>query len=345
MPFRGEVWTYVLVTVVTLLVWIWAAGKTRDQTTLSASIRFAPPSEAEYLASPAELPVKVTVVGSSQALRNAEDRLRNPLSVPVVPEPGSRSVTIELDQAIAERPELARTGVEIIAVDPPSIIVQVDQVVHVTAAVRPALGDVRTEGPIEIDPPQVDVAMPSVLRAQYAETLIAEAYVEPSRLARLEHGERHTLEAPLRLADWRGAAGSLVFNPPVVRVTFTPRSRLEQITLDVRVQVLSPPEDSGEYVVELAESSKVIPAVTIEAESDLVRRIRSGEVKVVAVVQLSTRDKEQRIESKPVTCVLALRSDAPGLLGATTVAATIAGSREPPVVQLRILERTSEQGS
>jgi hypothetical protein len=103
--------------------------------------------------------------------------------------------------------------------------------------------------------------------------------------------------------------------------------------------VLGPPEDAAEYLIEIAEHSKIIPNVIIEAESDLARRIRSGEVKVVAIVQLSTREKEQRIDSKPVTCFLALRPETAGAMTGTTVAATIAGSREPPVIDFRIIER------
>jgi hypothetical protein len=122
-------------------------------------------------------------------------------------------------------------------------------------------------------------------------------------------------------------------------VEFTVRSRIEQVTLpQVLVQIAGPWQDHEEYIVEVDERDKQVQEVTIKADGDLIKRIAANEVPVVALVHLTNKDKEQRIESKPVTCFLAILPDGP----VTLVEAEIADSPGPPVIRLNITPRAKE---
>ena len=99
--------------------------------------------------------------------------------------------------------------------------------------------------------------------------------------------------------------------------------------------IAGPPEDHDEYTVEIDEKDRSLADVTIKADGSLIRQIDQGKATVVALVHLSSSEKERRIESKPVTCFMALQPDGNGSI----VAAEINGSNESPVIHLRITER------
>ncbi len=105
----------------------------------------------------------------------------------------------------------------------------------------------------------------------------------------------------------------------------------------VRVQIAGPPEDHSEYVVEIDETDKQLANVTIKADGALIRQIERGEATVVALVHLSSSEKERRIESKAVTCFMALQPEG----GGTIVDAEVSGSSLMPVVRLQITDRSA----
>jgi hypothetical protein len=101
------------------------------------------------------------------------------------------------------------------------------------------------------------------------------------------------------------------------------------------VQLAGPPEDRDIYTVEI--DPKQLRDVTVSADSDLIRRIESGEVPVVAFLHLSSREKEMQIESKRVSYFMALVSDP---AGTRFVPVTVkAPANELPVIKLKIARR------
>ena len=77
--------------------------------------------------------------------------------------------------------------------------------------------------------------------------------------------------------------------------------------------------------------------VTIKADGALIRQIEQGLATVVALVHLSSSEKERRIESKAVTCFMALPPQGPG----TIVEAEVDGSKLMPVIRLQISDRSA----
>ncbi len=334
MSWRDRLGTYVIVTIVSVLIWYWAAAETREQARRSLRLRLIPSDPASWVVTPEEVTVNAEMEGSRLALQKARI-LPMPLELtmgdelPAAPGPHRDNLVEILDKA------LRKTGVSVVSVEPPTIDFEIDALVTVTAPVHPVLPRLQTEGAIVVDPPQAELSLPGRLRDPNGEELALEAYMPQPRLDRLEPGRTYTLSAKLRPPKELYGQKAVSIDPSTVQVTFTVRSRIEEITLpSVRVQIAGPPEDHQEYAVEIDEKDRSLRDVTIKADGALIKQIEQGDVPVVALVHLSNTDKERRVESKPVTCFLALHPD-----GSGTIVEAQTPDGAPPVIHLRITER------
>lgn len=330
---KDNILTYIIITAVTLLIWIWAATETREQQTFSMRVEFAVPDPEDWRLEPQHRSPMLTVQGSRLALDRTQELARRPIRVEVSPLPGTK--TIDLLSAVREHPEIEATGVQVLSADPASIELRIDEIIRVPARVRTYFPRVQTVGDINVEPEEVTVAMPRGLRQQFPTELIVEPTVDPQRLDRLEPEVPHTIEAPLRLADGLAMGDRVTIEPPRAQLSFALRSRIREMTLDsVRVQLAGPPEDHHDYIVEVEDA--VLRDVTIRADSNLIDRIEAREALVVAVLHVSSREKEQRIQSKPVSYFLAMHTDATGAIHSRIIDAEVDGSTDAPEIRLRI---------
>ena len=62
--------TYLVVTAITLLIWIWAAGETRDEDTVYARVKVLASSDFETIVSPTgDQQVDIGVKGSARSIQ------------------------------------------------------------------------------------------------------------------------------------------------------------------------------------------------------------------------------------------------------------------------------------
>ncbi|MHC4317132.1 MAG: YbbR-like domain-containing protein [Planctomycetota bacterium] len=232
---------------------------------------------------------------------------------------------------------LTNTGVRILKTVPAEVDIVIDTLVPVVADIKAVTPGVEPEG-LEIDPSQAVVKLPS---RRAGEELSVEVHVPQTYLDRLEPGVINTVEnLKLRLAGPLANEESAIIQPSRATVTFTVRSRIKETTLPtVRVQIAGPPEDNDEYVVQI--ENNTIADVTVKADRELISRIERGDAVVVALVHLSHQEKELGVESKPVTCFMALPRDSSVSVAPTLVEAEVSGSSQPPLIRLQITERSS----
>ncbi len=344
MAIRSEVWTYFIVTAVAMFIWFWAAVETRENDNVSFHVYFAPSKPAEWVLRPRNLPetgyltVTVELEGSRFSLQRARelDRIRLIQDIELPSDSGSHQVN--LVDALMKHELLLETGVRVHSAKPKSIELTIDKLVTVTASIRPVLPQLETEGPIEVKPTEAEVTLPSRLRESLGDDLVVEARVSQARLDDLEPGEERKLLAGLHLPATTGDFGPVSIKPNSATITLTVRSRIRETTLPtVRVQIGGPPEDQLEYIVEIDEQDKQLRDVTIRADAALISQIERRDVKVVALLHLTTSDKDQRIESKPISCFMAR----PDVGTATIVQAEVAGSAPLPIIHFRVIERQS----
>ena len=81
---RERIITILTVTLVTVLIWIWAAGETRRTEREFASLSFVPPTEGSLRITPSEVAnVEFEIRGPQRAISKATERFRTPIDVPV----------------------------------------------------------------------------------------------------------------------------------------------------------------------------------------------------------------------------------------------------------------------
>ena len=126
------------------------------------------------------------------------------------------------------------------------------------------------------------------------------------------------LDGTVQIPTELGTYDDVSFDPPIVEVTFRLLSRAKSIQVErARIQLNSAAQDFGEYAVELPD--QFLQNVTVEADAETIDQLESGECQLIAVVYLSTSDKERRVESKPVAYFTVLCRDGTGQVVTATV--------------------------
>ena len=91
-------------------------------------------------------------------------------------------------------------------------------------------------------------------------------------------------------------------------VSFQLVARQRQATVPrVRIQVISSPQDFGLYQVALA--NPLLSDVDIEASPDAIAEVEAGHAQVIAMIHLTTNDKERAVEKKAVSFFAIVRPD------------------------------------
>ncbi len=334
MGWRSQLPTYLIVTVVAVLIWLWAAGETRETGERTFRVQFTTQLPADHVVTPRETTISVEIEGSRSALRSAP-AMGSPIVLTLDAGPGDYS--LDLVQRLNDHPDLRDARVSVISTDPPSQDVTIDKLVSARVRVEdPDLGRLQTEGGILIDPPHVTVRLPQRLQGRLGAGVSVKALVDPAQLGRLNPGEPAQLTARIELPESLATQASVMVTPTAGTVSFTVRSNMREVTLPtIPVHIRGPWKDHEEYIVEVAEADRFLEEVTITADAALIDRIAAGDVKVFALVHISSTEKEQGIEAKPVTCFLALIPEGES----TTVTAQLNGSLQPPLIHLRISER------
>ena len=308
---RNDLWTYVLVTVMTVLIWLWASTETRQEAVLNGLVVFTVPEAGEFVVTPSSQPVVITVEGSSRAIRKVREALSVGLAVDLPAESGPLRLG-DLEARVRRMASMRSSDVSISAVDPPSVELVVDRTVSLTALVRAVLPGVTAVDEVVVEPAEITVTLPESLRRTLPEDFTLEALVARDELDRLEPGVLHSLDVPVRMPEGVPIDARIHFDPSIVRVAFKMHSRLIETVVDrVRVRLVTSPEDHGSYVIVLHE--KHLEGVRITADASLVRAIEAEDpsvrAMVFAVVHLSADDLEKRLDRKPVAYFAVLQAD------------------------------------
>lgn len=340
MAWYKEIWTYLLVSAITVLIWFWAAGETREPKRFDfARVQFAVPDQSDWIITPSQQPVSIVVEGSKLAIQHAETLFRRAVIIGIQPAVGRQGVDL-LDR-LRQSDNVRATGVNIRSVEPTAVELDVDRIESVDARVKPVLPGVQTEGDVVIEPAEVKVAIPGRARSRLPQSLTVEAFVDRIDLDRLEPGVRQTLECKLRLPEGQATGIDAAITPSRATVSLAIRSRTREVKLEsVRVQIAGPPEDRDAYLIEV--DPRQLRDVKITADADLVRRIESNEVPVVAIVHISSREKEAHIDSKRVTEFMALVPEPAGGTRGVMVSGKVNDSTEMPLIKLKITDRLSQ---
>ncbi|MCH7798098.1 MAG: hypothetical protein IID28_06595 [Planctomycetes bacterium] len=342
MQFRDRFGTFAVVTVVAVLIWVWAAMETRDQDVARFRIELVP--AAGQVITPREVTARVQMEGSKLALERAlqlaaRTQVKLTAGNELPSQPGVHLTA--LLEALEQNEAVIDTGVRLVSVDPIDMEIEIDDLVNVTLSVKPVLPGVELEGAVTVEPAQVVVTLPSRVRERAGDTLQVEARVLQQRLDRLNPGVVSTVTAKLSLSAPLADEQSVTIQPSRATIKFTVKSRIKETTLStVRIQIAGPPEDHDEYRIEI--ENPTLADVTIKADGELISQIERNQAVVVAMVHLSQREKERGIDSKAVTCFMALPLGENSPVQARIVDAEVGGTHQVPIVRLKITARAAK---
>ncbi|HRJ49461.1 MAG: hypothetical protein KF787_12015 [Phycisphaeraceae bacterium] len=302
--------TFALVTIITVLIWAFAEAESLTTKVLRFELLFTADPQTRLFADPADVQgwtgrVEVTIEGSNRAVGDVEFNLRRGVSIRpgmsgIPTEPGEYS--IDLNQVLRAAPEIVNRGVTIAKVDPPILLVVVDTLVtrelQVIADAQGALVD----GPVECRPSNARITLPRSLSLLLPADIALTARIPQETIGSLVPGRSETI------------AGIPILPPPQVRgrprVTIEPeradavltlRTRTDSFTItSVPVHVKVAAGEYGRWDITIPDEDRFIRDVTVSGPSDMVARVRRGEIRLTAVLTLSFDELERGISSKDV---------------------------------------------
>ncbi len=296
----------ILIAFVTALVWIYAEAESLTRSQQEVRISFI--SGADDLSSRVTSDdwrgvVRVRLEGSAASLQRTPPRIELRLGAPGVPD-SEGEFTLDLADAIRADAELSRAGVNVISVEPPSVRLRIDELRRLDdVPVRAALSGIDLEQPARIEPSTTDLMVPRAV-AEQMEALqggpFVLARIEPSQIDTARRGTPQRVRATLNLpAGITLNGGTARFTPPEALVELIIRRDTATFTVpSAPVQVLLPPTEAGRWEVRILPEDLFLRDVEVIGSSEFVAQVRNNDVRLVAVLSLSSDELERGITEK-----------------------------------------------
>lgn len=286
--------TGAIVTVITVLVWLYAEGENIVERQQRMSVRFVPPAGQDLAIVPQDpLEVVATVRGSTGEISALDDALIDGVRIEVAPQGNGAgsSQTIVLKDALS-RSAVGGMGVNILDTDPPTKSVRVEQLVTRKFAVVAAPPKrLKLAGTPEFSPAEVSLRVPRSLADRYAGLTVA-AHMDALDESEYDVNTSVTAQVPLELpSELRSPWTEL--ERQTVQATFTIRKQTETTTLPtMRIRLNIDPLLLREYEIE-PDSDVVLRDVRLSGPSDAIQAIVDGRTQVWAELR-PTRDQVER---------------------------------------------------
>lgn len=301
-----------VVSLVTVMIWLFAEAESLAKSQHEARLRFVDPSGAKIvkIISPGwDGTVTVTVQGPASAVQNAPAILGEGVEIPLnragVPDADGEQ-PVDMRTALRADRRLSDAGLTVVDVEPATLRIDVEPLDELSdVEVVPEVAGVELAEPVVVDPPRVHVRGPStVIGALKSLARGPRVIARPSAGAveGLTPGARQTIDATVTLppAIARDRSEAQV-TPSTVRLTLTIKGRKESIRVpSAPVQVLLPPHELDKWRVEINPDDQLVKDVRITGPGELISQVRDGRIPVVAVLALSSDDLQARIAAKPI---------------------------------------------
>ncbi len=246
---KQSAWTFLMVAALTALIWIYADQATTKSIIENLSVQVTAPSGSDLILTPNKVQFAVTLKGPRARLEDIKNNLRAgrvDLRYYVDPSEAqgpqlTKSAREVLNQLIRQRdPSISVTGVE-----PETLRIAVDRYVTVAVPIKVITGSIKTTEP-EPALREIEVKLTeSALDTLSSEQLYASVDIEAQLKDRLENqivdiDEEFPIEQTI-------AGHSVKTDPPRVKVHLTIEELYDNITLELRIEVMCLPELLKKY--------------------------------------------------------------------------------------------------
>jgi hypothetical protein len=300
MNLTQRIFELVLITCITLLIWLFAEARNVQTFTPGGPIPIRIVAAGKDMVVTSQSPTRATMrfKGASAEL----DKLRRTLgeglvvSLPAT-EPGA--IALALGPLLAQSASLSNLSVNILDLEPEQARVMVDRLAQ--ASVSPVFRPLEVQlvgGAAQIKPSKVTVIGPQSLLGAGIDAMAVDLETEADVKA-LAPGVEQTLTATVKLPIHLRGSEHVRVEPATVQLVFTIDKKEDAFKLPgVPVFVATPPGEQDRYRITLAEESRVLKDVKVVGPSELVQRIRAGEVPVIATLRLSGDDLVKAVDKE-----------------------------------------------
>jgi hypothetical protein len=299
----AKIRTIMLVSLVTVLIWLWAEGESLSSETLTPSVVFVQDGNdlrLEKMDSQWNGAVSVRLQGSTRALTDARRDLGKQLQLKLgalgVPaRPGQQ--VVDFKTAIEDLAEIRVLGLSVVEVTPANTVVNLVQMKERELTVRPSLPeDINILGEATVSPVRVTVRYPEELDKLVPPDAVAIAPVTRGQLGTGRDDAAQIITTKVQVAELADKPG-VVVSPDLVSVTFRLKRSVDTVTIaSVPVWFSLPPTEGKNWNIEITD--QFLRDVTFTGPIDAIAKIRSREVVPIAEVQLSSDDLDKGVEAK-----------------------------------------------
>ncbi len=304
--------TGLLVTMVTLLIWVFAEAETVQTEDISTELVLsASPVANRALAivpagteSATDRKITFTIEGAAAAIDRVRTALgREPLTLtPDLPLLQGRSGEVEflLRDLLRSHPRLRASGVAVQKAEPESIRLVLDDLVTRRFRVEARLAEGQFDGLPEVRPADVEVVLNKSAADAIPEDAKAIAVIDAATATRVLPGRKETINAVrVQLGDLPVKPFYLQSRPAAVDISFGIRARSRELKIaNVPVTVRITPAEINRWIIEVPEQDRFLADLTISGPADLVRQLEERTTPLVAVVPLSFEELERGITQK-----------------------------------------------
>ena len=290
-----------MTSLLTILVWVAADSSLSDSAALQVNITpfSGGGSDMRVAATGADIkPFDVQVSGRKATI--ALLKSREPLTVRLpVSSRGSGLYTLQLiDELRSHADELSEVFVQ--DVTPPTLDIRVDRDKVVTMPVQVLRGSLDYEGPLVVDPTEVEVTI-SELDYGRLDPADRRVVLDPDEYLRTAP-RGQLLSTGVPLTPIVGGFSVQLF-PESVTVQFKLAEQLQEETLSaVPIKIESSLDIFNEYNVEVRDAGTILTQpITIKGPIEEIERIRADEIRIWGVISLTAADKADKGQYRYLT--------------------------------------------
>lgn len=308
--FSAQIQEYITVTLVALLVWLYAEGENIKTYEMDIPIQFVAATGQNLLIKPSRLEdyPKVTLQCSSSQYVQLEKLLEGtPIPIPLNEDPNAPdgNQQLLLKQLLTSLPIFSKLSVNITEVKPAQITVNVKKMVTVDLKIAEVVeGDSMLQD-VVIEPATATLHLPKDMLSNLTDSDTILARLNKQVLDRLTLNQSHTIEAVQLIAPAAARTEDVRIEPPSAKVTFTLTRQAKTATISsVAVRLVLPAASVSHYDVSLVnDEDKLIRSVKLTGPNDLIDQIEKREIKIWADLKLEADDLAKGVGKENIAIV------------------------------------------
>lgn len=301
--------TLIVVTLVSLLIWLFAEGQSLTDASQAVRIDFVDESGERIVRASGEGwtgVVRVAIEGAAAAVDDAKAWLGEGIDIPLgvvgVPSAEGEQQVVDLRVALRNLEQFESAGIRVTDVDPATVRLDIEALVTLPETpVAVELTGVQLEEPARATPQVVSVRGPRSVIEQLQDLpggprVVARLSEEVLR--GVQTGAQVTEEVAIRLPPPLTGARGVRIRPEKAELTFSVRSRTATATISAPVWAIMPPFEMDRWRIEIDERDQILQNLTLTGPGDVIARIEQGEIPVIAAVSLSSDELDRGVTSK-----------------------------------------------